>query len=180
MQELPERTIIAEICAGDHDQYRHLVVRYHRGLIQHLFNIVHDQGSAEDLAQEAFIKAFEKIQQYNPDYAFSTWLYKIADNQAYRFLKQQKQSINIDNLEQLLPDTGASPSTLTEQLLRRSAIQRAVEALPRNYQRVIKMYYWDNLDYAAISDIMDRPIGTVRTWLRRAKKQLGEELYGRI
>lgn len=180
MNELQEKTIIMAICDGDHEQYRHLVERYHYGLIQHVFNIIHDQESAEDIAQEAFIRAFQKIHQYNPDYAFSTWLYKIADNYAYRYLKQHKPTVDIVDLQEVLPDTHAGPSMLTDKMLEKQKIQKAITGLPNNYQRVITMYYWDDFDYETIARVMDRPIGTVRTWLRRAKEQLRKELYGRI
>ena len=70
-----ERAVIAAVLDGDKDHYRVLVERYHVGLIQHLYTIVHDGDTAEDLAQEAFITAFQKLKQYNDTFAFSTWRY---------------------------------------------------------------------------------------------------------
>ncbi len=180
MNELPEKTIIQAICDGDHEQYRHLVERYHRGLIQHIFNIVHQQESAEDIAQEAFLKAFEKIHQYNPEYAFSTWLYKIADNLAYRQSKRLKHQLNIDDYQDMVPDGKPTAAVLADQSINKAVVQSAIGALPKDYQRVITMYYWDELDYETIAGIMERPIGTIRTWLHRAKEQLRKELYGRV
>ena len=77
-----EQQIIADVLDGQSEQYRLLVERYHKGLICHLGNMLQDQAQAEDIAQEAFIQAYTKLHQYDAKYAFSTWLYKIANNLA--------------------------------------------------------------------------------------------------
>jgi RNA polymerase sigma-70 factor (ECF subfamily) len=180
MNTISEKTIIEAICDGDHDQYRFLVERYHRGLIQHLTNLVKNQQAAEDIAQDTFIRAFEKIRLYNDSYAFSTWLYKIADNISYRHLKKTKYTSDIADLEEVLPDNAGSLPDQTDRLFQQASVRQAVDKLPHHFQRVITMYYWEDLSYDEIADIMERPTGTVRTWLHRAKEDLRKELYGRI
>jgi len=180
MNNIAEKIIIEAVCDGDHEQYRHLVERYNRGLIQHLTNLVHDQHNAEDIAQDAFIRAFEKIHSYNDSYAFSTWLYKIADNIALRQLKKIRYITDIDEIEALLPSDRTSVVDQADQTLDSETIRRAINKMQNNYKRVITMYYWDDMSYEHIADIMDRPVGTVRTWLHRAKEELRKELYGRI
>lgn len=175
-----ELAIIDEVRGGNADHYRLLVERYHVGLVQHLFNITRDGDSAEDLAQEAFIKAYEKLGQYNPDYAFSTWLYKIADRLAYRQLKQHKPSSDINELQDRLPDDKPSAGEEADKANDQRAVRAAIDTLPGDYRQVVTLYYFDNCSYEEIAEIIERPIGTVRTWLHRAKDQLRKDLYGRI
>lgn len=171
-----EKTLIAAICDGDTERYRYFVERYHRGLIQHIFNFVRDGDMAEDIAQEAFIQAYIKLAQYNDDYAFSTWLYKIADNLAKRFIVKNAQYADISEYEEIIPDSRPPTEELIDQSLDRAKVQHAVWRLSPDYRRVIIMYYWDNLQYEEIADIMERPVGTIRTWLFRAKEQLRKDL----
>jgi len=180
MDSSDEITIITDIKDGNHESYRLLVERYHRGLIQHLYNLTKDQAVAEDLAQEAFLRAYSKISLYNPKYAFSTWLYKIADNLAYRQLKQNVNFKDIDEIAEVLPDDRPTPLEDAEKTFAAEQVRGAVNGLPLNYRQVIGMYYWDNFSYEEISTIIDCPVGTVRTWLFRAKEQLRKDLYGRV
>lgn len=180
MASSTERAIIIEVLSGDTDQYRHLVERYHRGLLQHLFNTMHDEEAAEDIAQEAFIRAYQKLDQYNEAYAFSTWLYKIADNMAYRQIRQLKPAQDIDEISEIVPDGKPPLSEQTDRLFAAESVRQAVDNLPLDYRQVVVLYYWDNCSYEQIAEITERPIGTVRTWLFRAKEQLKEELYGRV
>jgi RNA polymerase sigma-70 factor (ECF subfamily) len=180
MNTIDEKTIIEAVRDGDHEQYRHIVERYNRGLIQHLTNMTHHQHMAEDIAQDAFIRAFEKIHSYNDSYAFSTWLYKIADNIAFRELKKVTFTTDIDDIQESLPSDRPSIVDQTNRVLESEKIRTAISTMHINYQRVITMYYWDNFSYDDIADIMDRPVGTVRTWLRRAKEELRKELYGQL
>jgi RNA polymerase sigma-70 factor (ECF subfamily) len=180
MSKTREQAIISEILNGDSESYRFLVERYSRGLIQHLYNYIHDEQGAEDIAQDAFLKAYDKLAQYNDNYAFSTWLYKIADNIAYRQFKQRKVFRDIDELEAILPDDKPSLAELTDRAFTGDAVQTAIARLPFYYQRVIALYYWEGCDYEDIAQQLERPVGTIRTWLYRAKAQLRKELYGQI
>lgn len=177
---MQEKAIVAAVLDGDHEQYRLLVDRYHRGLIQHLYNFTHDGDIAEDLAQDAFIRAYEKLAQYDATYAFSTWLYKIADNLAKRYIVTNRHVADIDEIAEIVPDTKPSLPELAETSLTKQQISRAVDALPSEYRHVVVLYYWDGFSYDDIATVMERPIGTIRTWLYRAKEQLRKELYGKV
>jgi RNA polymerase sigma-70 factor (ECF subfamily) len=181
MSDIQELTAI-KLILEDHDaeQYRIIVDRYHRGLVQHLYNLCYDQAVAEDLAQEAFLRAYTKLDQYNQAYAFSTWLYKIADNMAYRLLKSTKPTTDISQLEQILPSDSETPADLAEKNLAKSKVQASVAKLPLTYRQVVSLYYWDGFSYEEIAEIMDRPVGTIRTWLFRAKETLRKDLYGQV
>jgi RNA polymerase sigma-70 factor (ECF subfamily) len=180
MADTQEIAIIDEVIDGQKDHYRFLVDRYHKGLIQHLYALTGNLQTSEDIAQEAFIKAYDKLSQYDKNYAFSTWLYKIADNLAFRNLKQLKNTQDIDEIAELVPDHSPTPAEQVDKLFTKEAVQKSVEGLPMSYRRVISLYYWDDFSYEEIAIIMDTPIGTIRTWLYRAKEQLRKELYGQI
>lgn len=180
MTDQQENAIINEVRGGSKDQYRFLVERYHRGLVQHLYNITLDGHMAEDIAQDAFIKAYEKLSQYDEKYAFSTWLYKIADSLAYRQIKQRKPVSDIDELQEFIADDRPTASDEADKALAKNAVHKAIAKLPLDYRQVVTLYYWDNRSYEEIAEIIERPIGTVRTWLFRAKDQLRKELYEQI
>ncbi|HET9173955.1 MAG TPA: sigma-70 family RNA polymerase sigma factor [Candidatus Saccharimonadales bacterium] len=180
MADIHETTAIMDVQAGNADSYRIVVERYHRGLIQHLYNLTRDVALAEDIAQDAFVRAYEKIAQYNPEYAFSTWLYKIADNLAYNHLRRARPTMALEEHEERIADDRPSLEEFTDREITKRSVQAALETLPLAYRQVIALYYWDNFSYEEIAAIMDRPVGTVRTWLHRAKQQLRKELYGQL
>jgi RNA polymerase sigma-70 factor, ECF subfamily len=180
MTDAQEKAIISEVLSGEHEQFRFLVERYHRGLVTHLYNLINDQASAEDVAQEAFIRAYDKLSQYNETYAFSTWLYKIADNIAYRQLKHINRTTDFDDIKELVADDKPSLDEVTDKVFAREAVKKSIETLPVMYRQVIALYYWDNFNYEEIAIIMERPVGTIRTWLHRAKEDLRKELYGQV
>lgn len=174
-----EKVLIESICDGASEQYSYFVERYHRGLIQHVFNFVRDGDAAEDIAQEAFIQAYKKLHQYDGRFAFSTWLYKIADNLAKRMMAKSRHTSSITEYEELIPDTRPTAEELVDSVIGRAHVRKAVDQLPADQRRAIMMYYWDELSYEEIAHVMERPVGTVRTWLHRAKEQLRKELaYG--
>jgi RNA polymerase sigma-70 factor, ECF subfamily len=176
-----EQAVIADVVKGQKERYRLLVERYHRGLICHLTNLLHgDQAQAEDIAQEAFIRAYNKLHQYDNKHAFSTWLYKIADNLAFRSMKQSRKNIPYEDVEDSIPDDHATPADKIDLKIQRQAVRSAVKALSPDYQQVLTLYYWENFSYEQIATVIDRPIGTVRTWLFRAKDELRRELNGQV
>lgn len=177
MDSIDEKQTITNILAGQTEEYRLLVDRYHRGLINHLASLTHDPMQAEDLAQEAFIQAFNKLHQYKSEYAFSTWLYQIANNLAYRYIKQSQRYTKIDGVDEL-PDESKTKAEKMDTEQARKTVQEAVKTLDPRYQQVISLYYWENFSYEDIARVVGVPIGTVRTWLFRAKDQLRKELYG--
>jgi RNA polymerase sigma-70 factor (ECF subfamily) len=175
-----EAALIDEIKNGQSDNYRYFVDRYHQGLILHLYNLTKNQQMAEDIAQESFFRAYQKIGLYNETYAFSTWLYKIADNIAFRQLKNSKYDRDIDDLAELIPDDKPSLPEETDKEFTKEAVRQAIDKLPLSYRQVISLYYWDNFNYEEIASIVERPVGTVRSWLFRAIEQLRKELYGQV
>jgi RNA polymerase sigma-70 factor (ECF subfamily) len=168
-----EAEIIAEINRGV-DRYAELVERYHVGLIIHCEHLVGDRDDAEDIAQEAFVKAYLKLKEFNPAKArFSTWLYKIATNLALDHLRSRRRHVDAEDIELIAEAT--MPAFIEEEEKRE--VRTAVGKLtPPEYRRVIEKYYWKGKSYQEIADELHVPLNTVRTWIRRAKLQLKEKL----
>lgn len=170
-----EAEIIKRVCAGDLDQYGQLVERYRVGLIIHCDRFLGDRDEAEDVAQKAFIKAYEKLRVFDSGKArYSTWLYRIATNMALDILKAQRRTIPSD-----MEDTegaGALDAALMHDETIREVRTAVLGLMPPEQRRVIEAFYWDGMSYQAIADEMGVPINTVKSWMRRAKQQLRSKL----
>ena len=171
---MDEITIIQSVIKGDVNKYEQLVTRYHVGLIIHCERLTGDRAAAEDIAQEAFIKAYERLKEFDGNKSrFSTWLYKIATNKAIDYLRAQKRKVPTEDIE-LLTDTAAPDYAAEEQ---HRLVRDAVAKLePPTHRQVVEAYYWHGKSYQEIADELQMPINTVRTWLRRAKEQLRSDL----
>lgn len=170
---MEEAEIIAAINNGV-DRYEELVQRYHVGLIIHCEQLVGDRDEAEDIAQEAFVKAYLQLKKFDPNRArFSTWLYKIATNIAIDYLRRHRRRVVVDDIETIAEAT--MPAYLEEDEKR--TVRKAVRELtPPEYRRAIEAYYWEGKSYQEIADELGAPLNTLRTWMRRAKLELREVL----
>jgi RNA polymerase sigma-70 factor (ECF subfamily) len=164
-----EQEIIRRVISGDNDAYGQLIERYQPGLIRYCYTIVHDPDGAEDIAQEAFIRAYDKLNHYDPDFRFSTWLYKIAHNLALKSLRR-RPDLQFDE------DAGFTAydheQDVSDREDKEEAIRQAVAGLSVNYQSVIFLHYWERRDYTEIADIMGVPTTTIKNWLYRARQEL--------
>lgn len=171
---MDESNLIHAIIHGDTAAYRQLVERYQTGLIIHCERLVGDRMLAEDIAQEAFIKAYEKIGDFDPKKArFSTWLYKIATNKAIDELRKSSRSFSSEDIAEIA-DVATSTELSFDEV---QAIQTAVASLePPKYSQIIRAYYWEGKSYLSLAEEFETTTGTIGTWMNRAKKQLKEKL----
>jgi RNA polymerase sigma-70 factor (ECF subfamily) len=168
-----ESELIAATIAG-RAGYEQLIERYHVGLIIHCDRLVGDRDDAEDIAQEAFIKAYQKLNTFDTRQArFSTWLYRIATNLCIDHLRKRKRHVDVNDIESVAEAT--MPTHLDDEL--KAEVRVAVLALmPPEYRKVVEGYYWQGKSYQQLAKELDVPLNTVRTWLRRGKAQLKEQL----
>lgn len=161
-----EIAMIIRILDGDEHLYGHLIDRYKEGLYRHCFKFVHDEDRAEDIAQEAFIKAYIQLETFNPNYRFSTWLYKIATNIALQEIRK-KRPVPLSDDMQLI-------STLaeTDQTAKDDELHEAVNRLSDKYRAVISKHYWEGKSYEQIAEEMNSTTGSVKGWMSRAKQEL--------
>ncbi len=149
-----------------------LIDRYKIGLYRHCFKFVHDEDWAEDIAQDAFIKAYTQLESYDNVHRFSTWLYKIATNIALQQLRRQQplwlDKADYERIISTLPDT--TQGAINDEL------RAAIDTLPQNQKTAIELYYLDGKKYEQIAKQMHTTTGSVKGWMSRAKHQLKEIL----
>ena len=167
-----EPALIMRILNGEHDEYSVLIDRYKEGLYRHCFRFVRDENIAEDLAQDTFIQAFLHLNQYNANYRFSTWLYKIATNLALAHLRRYHPRL----LEEGEIDAIVSTLPPPDRLAVHSELHQALQQLPPSHRRTIELFYWRGMSYKQIATTLSTTTNTIRIWMYRAKKQLKEML----
>jgi len=168
---------------GNQRAYAALLEYYRESLYTLMFKMVDNHYDAEDLTIEAFGKAFRNLAQYTTDYAFSTWLFKIASNNCVDFMRKKKlQLIEIDNGYRIqnggenipfeLDDKEPNPEERFFDKEKTSEIHRVVNTLKPRYRKLIELRYFEELSYEDIASELDVPIGTVKGMLFRAKYML--------
>ena len=173
---------------GDQKSYAELMERYRDAIYFMLLKMVNNKSDAEDLTLEAFGKAFKKIHQYTPNYAFSTWLFKIATNNCLDFIRKRKANIvsidqNIDDQEgQYISPTSMLSSgnpDPEEKLIKEQniqLIQDIVSKLKPRYRKLVELRYFKEYSYEEIADELNLPLGTVKAQLFRARELLSNIL----
>lgn len=173
---------------GDQKAYAELHSRYHDSIYFLLLKMVNNKSDAEDLTIEAFGKAFKNIHQYTPNYAFSTWLFKIATNNCIDFIRKRKANVvSIDHTTEDSEGVSSSPAaslpsgTLDpeETLIKEQnakLIQSLVTKLKPRYRKLIELRYFKEFSYEEIADELELPLGTVKAQLFRARELLFEIL----
>jgi len=165
---------------GDQKSYAELLDRYRDAIYFMLLKMVNNSSDAEDLTIEAFGKAFKNINQYAPNYAFSTWLFKIASNNCIDFIRKKKAdlvSLDHNHHEHDTPSTTIKASTTDpeENLINKQKVKmmRAVVLkLKPRYRRLIELRYFKEYSYEEIAEELELPIGTVKAQLFRARELL--------
>jgi RNA polymerase sigma-70 factor (ECF subfamily) len=179
--------LIRKALAGDQRAYTDLVERYRGALYHIVVKMVRRPVEAEDLVQEAFIKAFGALKSYRFEYRFSTWLYKIAANCAIDYLRKRKiEAMSLDRpvetadgtVQVELADWTYNPEETLHKQRQRISIAEAIAALPPKYKEVIIMRHAQDMPYYEIAKKLDVPVGTVKARIFRARELLKKELRG--
>ena len=181
LTNLPDTDLVTLAIEQNQAAYIVLYTRYNAGVKSHISRYVIQKEDVEDICLESFQKAFSQIATYNPEYKFSTWLYRIARNTAFDHLSRHDReknnmpttSINEDFAElKELPATMHNPE---EDIINQQEYDKwlnNIEKLKDDYSTVAKMNLIDNFGYKEIADALEMPINTVKTKIRRAKAQL--------
>jgi RNA polymerase sigma-70 factor (ECF subfamily) len=158
-----------------------LYTRYNAGVKSHVSRYVSQKEDIEDICLESFQKAFSQIASYNPEYKFSTWLYRIARNTAFDHLSKhdrEKNNMPTTSINEDLAELKELPATMhnpEEDIITQQEYDKwltNIEKLKDDYRIVARMNLIDNFGYKEIADALDMPINTVKTKIRRAKAQL--------
>jgi RNA polymerase sigma factor (sigma-70 family) len=171
---------------GDQKAYAELMERYRDSVYFMLLKMVNNKDDADDLTIEAFGKAFKRLNQYAPTYAFSTWLFKIATNNCIDFIRRKKMVVysidkkfeNEDGGEMTV-DIKAMDLNPEEHMVKKQKVimmRGVVEKLKPRYRQLVEMRYFEELSYEEISEKLNLPLGTVKAQLFRAREFLANIL----
>ncbi|MBL0329792.1 MAG: sigma-70 family RNA polymerase sigma factor [Bacteroidetes bacterium] len=178
--------IRAALDKGDQKAYAELMGRYRDSVYFMLLKMVNNKDDADDLTIEAFGKAFKRLSQYTPNYAFSTWLFKIASNNCIDFIRRKKmttfsidRTFENDEGGEMSMDIKAEGLNPEENMVKKQKVKHmreVVEKLKPRYRILVEMRYFDELSYEEIAEKLDLPLGTVKAQLFRAREFLANIL----
>jgi RNA polymerase sigma-70 factor (ECF subfamily) len=174
-----ELQLVARARQGDMDAFEALVTCYERYVYNLALRVVGDPAEAEDLAQQAFVRAWRGLPNFRGRSRFSTWLYRIVTNLCYNRLPQIRNDLAMlvaDEEALAIPDErqAIEPALLSSEL--RAAIYRALETLPESYRLLLTLRHLQELSYEEIAQVTGMPLGTVKTGIFRARRALREVL----
>ncbi len=184
-----DSVLIRHAIEGDQRAFRRLRLKYHDAIFNLISRMIRSRAEVEDLTQEAFIKAFGSLRSFNDEYAFSTWLYKIATNNCIDHIRKKKlQTFSIDKpIESKdsdylfeLPDSTYEPDREIIDTQRTRMLQEAIDALPPKYRQVIVLRHTEEKEYAEIARQLKLPIGTVKAHIFRAREMLYKHLRDKM
>ena len=180
-----DRQLIDMALQGDEKAFETLLNKYRNLVFSIMIKMVRNHQEAEDLTQEAFMKAFNSLSSFNDEFAFSTWLMKIASNNCIDFLRKRKlRTYSIhepiqykdEKIEIDIPDHEPTPEKQLLQSERAKMIQSAIDELPERYRYVILLRHKEEKSYEEISEILNLPLGTVKAQIFRAREILNKKL----
>lgn len=186
---LDDRELATHAARGLEPAFRELLTRYERPVFSLIYRMVRDRTLAEDLSQEAFIRAFNAIGTYKTSYKVSNWILKIANNHTIDHLRKRRlETVSIDGSphartadevtqsQVVVASTDETPAEYVEHRELGSQIEQAIAGLREEYRTVIVLRHVEGYAYDEIADIMDLPLGTVKTYLHRARGELRKSL----
>ena len=172
--------LIRQTLAGELSAFESLIGKYQNRLFHSMTQVLRNSTDAEDVVQDAFVKAFTKLSTFRGGSQFYTWLYRIAHNSAISQIRKRKPTESLDHdagmTAATLEGQHVSPSQRLERQEENRQLSDALNRLKKEQRSVLVLREMEGLDYDAIAEILDVPVGTVRSRLHRARAQLKEEL----
>lgn len=179
---LYDYNLVQRALKNDQLAYGELLERYRESIYYMVYKMVKDREDAEDLTIEAFGKAFKRLDQYTPNFAFSTWLFKIATNNCIDFIRKKRmQTYSLDDrlkdndggeLQVDVKDYKLNPEEEFIKEQKKNTMRNVVEKLKPRYRKLVELRYFEEYSYEEIADEMQLPIGTVKAQLFRAREFL--------
>jgi RNA polymerase sigma-70 factor, ECF subfamily len=166
---------------GDRDAFGRLVARHERAVYGLCLRLLGQREEARDAAQEAFVRAYESLGSYDPTLAFRPWLLRIARNRCLDLRRRAAVRPATASLEEVAAAADREAVAADERLVRaegQERLQAAIARLPDDQREALLLFHHDQLSYREIAVVLEAPLGTVMTWLHRARRRLREDLGG--
>ena len=170
-----DRDLILHARRGDAEAYGELVTRYQTSVFNVCYRILHEHGEAEDLAQESFMRAYDRLSTFDIEREFGPWIRRIAANLCLNYLESQQGTAELNDER----DAGEAqrPEAVVEVHERSEQIRRALASLPAHYRVVIELRHYQEMSYDEIAVELNIPLSDVKSHLFRARKFLAEKLH---
>jgi RNA polymerase sigma-70 factor (ECF subfamily) len=186
--EATDEQLVARVLSGEEHLFEALVRRYQTRILAHVARMVGSREDALDLSQEIFLKVFGALDRFNPEFRFSTWLFRIAGNAAIDHLRKRKPRtvpLETTDSEGRLSSSeykslDLDPFGTLRNTQRGDAIARAIADLPAEFRELIALRHFTGLSYEEIAEVKNMPLGTVKNKLFRARAVLKERLAGEL
>ena len=175
MAASPDRELIVRARRGDRNAFGELVTCYQTGVFNVCYRLLHERDEAEDLAQETFMRAYDRLHIFDLDREFGPWIRRIAANLCLNYLESRKVTVQLD--EERDADESQRPEKQVEVQERSAQIRAALLSLPPHYRVVIELRHYQELSYDEIASELKIPLSDVKSHLFRARKLLAEKLH---
>jgi len=182
-KELSDGQLVRVIRRGDEERYAELIARYRGKLFAYLYCLVGQKDETEDLLQNVFIKVYKNLSRFDQSRKFSSWIYRIAHNEAVNYIKRKylKKFVSWEDIvttkDQL--DMSSLEDNASEEWIKKERIKEVhdiVDKLPIKYKQVLILRYFSGKSYKEMAEIIGKPVNTVGTLINRAKDKLHEEI----
>lgn len=167
--EISDLELVNQSKQGDPEAFSELVRRHQHITFNVAYRYMRDMTQAEDMAQEAFLKAFRLLKGFRGDCSFSTWMYRVTCSVCLTELSKRKRRAETAFMPHHADRNAVQPD---EDMDMPEHIRRCVAKLPERYHQIITLYYLKGVAYEEIAQVMEVPMGTLKTWMFRARKQL--------
>ncbi len=170
-----DRDLLVRAMRGDNDAFGELVTRYQTGVFNVCYRILHERGEAEDLAQETFMRAYNRLEQFDLEREFGPWVRRVAANLCLNHLESRRVSAPLDDERDA--DQSQRPEKQVEVKERSEQIRGALASLPAQYRVVVELRHYQEMSYDEIASELKIPLSDVKSHLFRARKLLAEKLH---
>jgi RNA polymerase sigma-70 factor (ECF subfamily) len=177
MEQLKDEQIVSSILNGDKEAYREIIKRYDNKLSRYLSKFSSNKDDIEDILQIVFIKAYKNLYGFDLNKKFTSWIYRIAHNEAVNHLKKYKgDRISLDDVEYKLIDEKADINKEADRMFLKKDIECVISKMNIKYREPIVLYFFEDMTYEEISDVLRMPKSTVGTLISRGKGLIRENL----
>ena len=179
MEQRTDEQLISLIRAGDNELFGEIIDRYEAKLTRYIKRFIQQSDDVTDILQNVFIKVYVNLQSFDTSRLFNSWIYRIAHNEAVTYLKKRgNEKVSFLDFDVVFPHPFAKETadkyTLDEEL--KAVLDSSLSSIPLKYREVLVLYYYEELSYQEIADVLRIPIATVGVRLKRAKEQLQKQV----
>ncbi|MDR1748201.1 MAG: sigma-70 family RNA polymerase sigma factor [Spirochaetaceae bacterium] len=172
---LPDSILIRSVCSGDIQAFSVLIGRYRKRVTALGMSFFRNTADAEDFVQDVFIKVYTSLKTFRGEAKFSTWLMRIAYNTAVNSIKRRREYLSLSDETEII-DTGEGPEAQHMRQAIQETIREAIQELPEQYNVCLDMYFYYDMSYKEISEVIHLPVNTIKSHVFRAKKILRSKL----